>query len=49
MGFLKGWQGKRKQIETILLRYQSLVTCSPRAALKSSFDFTEIVNKWKWK
>ena len=45
----EGWQGKRKQMETILLRYQPSVTCNPRIALKSTFDFNEIVNEWKWK
>ena len=34
---------------TILLRYQPSVSCDPRTALKSTFDFTEIVNEWKWK
>ena len=38
------WQGKRKQIGTIWPKYQPSVTCNPRTALKSSFDFTEIVN-----
>ena len=32
------WQGKRKQMGIILLRYQP-----------STFDFTEIVSEWKWK
>ena len=45
----QGWQGKRKQIGTILLRYQPSVMSNPRAALKSTFDFTETVNEWKWK
>ena len=45
----QGWQGKRKQMGSILLRYQPSVTCNFRIALKSTFDFTEIVNEWKWK
>ena len=45
----QGWRGKRKQMETILLRYKPSVTCNSRTALKSTFDFTEIVNVWKWK
>ena len=45
----QGWQGKRKQMGSILLRYQPSVTCNSRTALKSTFDFTEIVNEWKWK
>ena len=45
----QGWQGKQKQMGTILLRYQPSVTCNPRTALKSTFDFIEIVNEWKWK
>ena len=45
----QGWQGKRKQMGTILLRYQPPVTCYSRTALKSNFDFTEIVSEWKWK
>ena len=45
----QGWQGKQKQMGTILLRYQPSVTCNPRTALKSTFDFTQIVNEWKWK
>ena len=42
----QGWQGKRKQMGSILLRYQPSDTCNSRTALKS----TEIVNerKWKW-
>ena len=43
----QGWQGKRKQMGTILLRYHSSVTCNPRTALKSTFDFRKIVNEWK--
>ena len=38
----QGWQGKRKQIGSILLRYQPSVTCNFRTALKSTFDFTEM-------
>ena len=45
----KGWQDKRKQMKIMLLRYQPSVTCNPRTPLKSTFDFTEIVNEWKWK
>ena len=45
----QGWQGKRKQMGSILLRYQPSVTCNFRTTLKSIFDFTEIVNAWKWK
>ena len=45
----QGWHGKRKQMGTILLRYQPSVRCKPRTTLKSTFDFTQIVNKWKWK
>ena len=45
----RGWQGKRKQMGTILLRYQPSVTCNPRTVLKNTFDFTKIVNDWKWK
>ena len=45
----QGWQGKRKQMGSILLRYQPSVICNSRTALKSTFDFTEIVNEWKWK
>ena len=45
----QGWQGKRKQMGSILVRYQPSVTCNSRKALKSTFDFTEIVNEWKWK
>ena len=44
----QGCQDKRKQIETMLLRYQPSVTCNPQTALKSTFDFTEIVNEWTW-
>ena len=44
----QGLQGKRKQMGSILLRHHSSVTCNSRTALKSTFDFTEIVNKWKW-
>ena len=45
----QGWQGMRKQMGTILLRYQPSVTCNSITALKSTFDFTEIGNEWKWK
>ena len=38
-----------KQMGTILLRYQPSVTCNSRTTLKSTFNFTEIVNEWKWK
>ena len=44
-----GMTGKRKQMGSILLRYQPSVTRNPRAALKSTFGFTENVNEWKWK
>ena len=44
----QGCQDKRKQIETMLLRYQPSITCNPQTALKSTFDFTEIVNEWTW-
>ena len=44
----QGWQGKRKQMGSILLRYQPSVACNPRIALKSTFDFTEIANAWNW-
>ena len=43
------WQGKGQQMETMLLRYQPLVTCYSRTALKSTFHFTEIANEWKWR
>ena len=36
----QGWQGKRKQMRSILLRYQPSVTRNSRTALKSTFDFT---------
>ena len=54
----QGWQGKRKQLGSILLRYQPSITCNSKwntsdcnskAVLKSTFDFTEIVKEWKWK
>ena len=45
----QGCQDKRKQMETMLLRYQPSVTCNPRTALKSTLDFTEIVKEWKSK
>ena len=35
----QGWQGKRKQMGSILLRYQPSVTCNFRTALKTSYDF----------
>ena len=41
-------QGKGKRMETMLLRYQPLVTCNSRTALKSAFHSTEIANEWKW-
>ena len=40
----QGRQGKRKQMGTILLRYQPSITCNP-----STFDLTEIVNEWRSK
>ena len=40
----QGWQGKRKQMGTILLRYRPSDTCNSTTTLKSTFDFTEIVN-----
>ena len=45
----QGWQSKRKQMGSILSRYQPSVMCNVRKALKSTFDFTEIVNELKWK
>ena len=42
-------QGKGKRTETMLLRYQPLVTCNSRTALKSAFHSTEIANEWKWR
>ena len=45
----QGWQGKRKQMGSILLRYQPSVTCNSRTALKSTFDFTEILNELNWR
>ena len=47
--WVQGWQGRRKQMGSISLRYQSSVKCNFRTALKSTFDYTEIVNEWKWK
>ena len=32
----QGWQGKRRQMGTILLRYQPSVTCKPRTVLNGS-------------
>ena len=43
------WQGKGKWMETMLLRYQSLVTSNSRTALKSTFHSIEIANEWKWR
>ena len=43
----RGWQGKWNQMRSILLRYQPSITCNSRTALKSTFNFTEIVNEWK--
>ena len=45
----QGWQSKRKQMGSILSRYQPSVMCNARKALKSTFDFTEIVKELKWK
>ena len=45
----EGWQGKREQMGSILLKYQRSVTCNSRTALKSTFHFPEIVNEWKGK
>ena len=46
--WVQGWQGKRKEVGTMLLRYQLSVTSYPRTALRT-FSFTEIVKEWKWK
>ena len=43
------WQGKGKQMETILLRYQPLVTYNSRTVGKSTFHSTEIANECKWR
>ena len=36
-------------METMLLRYQALVTYNSRTALKGSFHFTETANEWEWR
>ena len=36
-------------METMLLRYQALVTYNSRTVLKGTFHFTETANEWKWR
>ena len=35
-------------METMLLKYQPLVMCNSRTALKNTYHVTEITNEWKW-